>query len=331
MISRLEVVDSRRASTGCPFARDALLGLSARPKRLPSSYFYDDRGSRLFQRITRLEEYYLTRCEREILQTYAGEISDAVGDEPFRLVEAGAGDGQKTEILLREFVRRRVPMEYSPIDICRPALVQLLDRLRAKFTPGAFRMHALAGDYFDALRVLRTQNTMRNLVLFLGSSIGNFNHDQATQFLRRLRRTLRPGDLTLIGFDLKKELPVMQAAYDDSLGVTREFNLNLLERMNRELDADFDREAFSHRAAYNSAEGCMESFLVSRDAATVTVGALDRQFRFAAGEAMQVESSYKYDLPTIERFAAECGFRVRQHFFDRRHYFTDSLWEAVDK
>jgi len=330
MITRLETLDCGPESSAISsFARDVLRGLAKSPKGLPSSYFYDARGSRLFQQITRLDEYYLTGCEREILRAHATDIARATGEQPFRLVEAGAGDGHKTEILLRELVRRGQTFEYSPIDICRPALVQLLDKLRRRFEPGSFRMHGLAGDYFDALRALQRRSSMRNLVLFLGSSIGNFTHAQATRFLKRLRRTLRPGDLTLIGFDLKKDPSVLQAAYDDSLGITREFNFNLLDRMNRELGADFDREKFEHRATYNAAEGCMQSFLVSRADQGVTIEAVDRRFQFAAGELLQVENSFKYDLPQIERFAAECGFRVRQHYFDRRHFFTDSLWEVT--
>jgi L-histidine N-alpha-methyltransferase len=331
MITRLEVVDAGPETDPVrAFARDVQVGLSRSPKRIPSCYFYDERGSRLFQQITQLDEYYLTACEREILLRHAADIADAVGSEHFRLVEAGAGDGHKTEILLREFVKRNLSLDYSPIDICRPALVQLLDKLRRRFPPGSFRAHALAGDYFAALRALHRQSRTRNLVLFLGSSIGNFDHSQAARFLGRLRRTLRPGDLALIGFDLKKDVALLQSAYDDSLGVTREFNLNLLDRMNRELGANFRRSAWEHEARYDATEGCMQSHLVSRKSQTIEVRSLGQSFRFAAGERVHVEDSYKYDLSRIEQFSEECGFRVRRHFFDRSGFFVDSLWEAIE-
>jgi uncharacterized SAM-dependent methyltransferase len=166
-------------------------------------------------------------------------------------------------------------------------------------------------------------------VLFLGSSIGNFGHRQARRFLRGLRRSLKAGDFALIGFDLKKDLGTLQRAYDDAAGVTREFNLNLLDRINRELGGRFDRRRFDHHAAYNLRLGCMESWLVSRERQRVRVSGLERAFEFLAWEGIRVERSYKYDLEQIESLADAGGFRVCRHFFDSRRQFVDSLWEAV--
>jgi dimethylhistidine N-methyltransferase len=324
-----EIIDTAAAcSTSEAFARDVLRGLSRQPKSLSSAWFYDDRGSRLFEEITRLDEYYLTRCEREILSAHAPQIGRRLGREPFRVLEIGAGDGHKTQILLRQFVEQGLDFEYVPIDICQRSIVDLVDKLRRTIR-GEFLVRGIVAEYQDALDVLRSHQPMRNLVLFLGSSIGNFNHVQARRFLRGLRDSLAPGDLALIGFDLKKDPHVLQRAYDDSAGVTREFNLNLLDRINRELGGAFDRRFFQHQAAYNSAEACMESFLLSTTAQSVRIEALEQSFDFAPWEAIKVECSYKYDPPLMQSLAAASGFRPVQRFSDARQYFTDSLWIAI--
>jgi dimethylhistidine N-methyltransferase len=324
-----EIIDTAAAcSTRDPFTRDVRRGLSRQPKSLSSAWFYDDRGSRLFEQITRLEEYYLTRCEREILSTHARQIGQQLGREPFRILEIGAGDGHKTQILLQQFVERELEFEYVPIDICQRSIVDLVGKLR-RTTQGDFLVRGIVAEYEEALDVLRSHQPMRNLVLFLGSSIGNFNHVQARRFLRGLRDSLAPGDLALIGFDLKKDPQVLQRAYDDSAGVTREFNLNLLDRINRELGGRFERRQFQHQAAYNSAEACMESFLLSTTAQTVRIDALDQTFDFAPWEAIKVECSYKYDPPLIQSLAAASGFQPLEDFSDSRQYFVDSLWVAT--
>jgi uncharacterized SAM-dependent methyltransferase len=190
-------------------------------------------------------------------------------------------------------------------------------------------VQGIVGDYFDAFPLLARHATRPSLVLFLGSSIGNFDETQAVTLLTAMRRALVPGDLALIGFDLKKDPRLITRAYDDAAGVTREFNLNLLDRLNRELAARFDRKRFVHHAAYNPRLGCMESWLVSRERQKVHVAALGRDFRFAAWEGIRVERSYKYDFLQIASLAAASGFTVRRHFTDSRRWFADSLWEAV--
>jgi dimethylhistidine N-methyltransferase len=311
-----------------PLARDVLAGLSQRPKSIPSAWFYDQRGSALFQQITELDEYYLTRCEAEILQSHGPRLAELLSGDAWRIVELGAGDGRKTEVLLRSFLAAGLEFEYVPIDICPEAVHGLTRQLRRRFDKHDLRVRPIAAEYADAWRELRRAGSTRQLVLFLGSSIGNFSDSQARRFLINLCESLRPGDLALVGFDLKKDVRILQRAYDDAAGVTREFNFNLLARINRELGGHFDADRFVHHAAYNPAEGCMESWLISRQPQDVRIDALDRSFHFRAWEGMRLERSHKYDLTQIEAFAVSSGFQVCQHLLDVRGYFCDSLWEA---
>lgn len=310
------------------FARDVLRGLNRSPKSLPSMYFYDAEGSRLFQRITELDDYYLTRCEAEIIETHAAEIVAAVVPGPLRLVELGAGDGRKTEILLRRLLDAGLCFEYVPIDICRKSVVDLATSFQWRFD-GSLRVRGIVAEYLDGLASLGRASRRPNFVLFLGSSVGNFSHAEARQFFRRLRESLRPGDFVLVGFDLKKNLEILRRAYNDAEGVTRLFNLNLLDRINRELGGAFDRSRFAHYGPYNLRDECMESWLVSVENQEVPIHALGRSFTFQAWEGIHVERSHKYDLSQIESFASAAGFRVEKHFFDRRRWFADSLWQIV--
>ncbi len=328
MPSALQVLNGSgtRHAAGA-FARHVFRGLSRSPKSLSSMYFYDAEGSRLFQRITELEEYYLTRCEAEILETHAPEIVAAVHPGPFRLVELGAGDGRKTEILVRRLLGAGLSFEYVPIDICRKSVLDLAASFRCRFD-GSLQVRGIVADYFNGLASLGWASRRPNFVLFLGSSVGNFSHAAALRFFRRLRESLRPGDFVLVGFDLKKDLEILRRAYNDSEGVTRLFNLNLLDRINRELGGEFDRGRFAHYGAYNMRKACMESWLVSLENQDVPIRALGRSFSFREWEGIQVERSHKYDLPQIESFASAAGFRVQKHFFDRRRWFADSLWQV---
>lgn len=310
------------------FARDVCRGLSATPKSIPSRCFYDEQGSRLFQRITQLPEYYLTRCERAILQHSKDRIAAAVAGGPFRLVELGVGDGMKTELLLRGFLEQGLCFQYVPVDICRATIVDLAQSLCHRDGLATLCLHGIVAEYADALRLLSDRSAPGNLVLFLGSNIGNFAPLDARQFLRKVCESLNPGDLALIGFDLKKDPEILHRAYNDSQGVTREFNLNLLDRINRELGGRFDRRRFHHYGSYNVLQSRMESWLVSREAQRVEIGQLGEVVEFGAWEGVHVENSYKYDLDEIESLADSAGFGVREHLFDGQKYFVDSLWEV---
>jgi dimethylhistidine N-methyltransferase len=324
-----ELVDGTAvlSPTVSSLARDVIQGLSKTPKSIPSKHFYDDRGSQLFQQITRQPEYYLTRCELEILETHGQRIAADFGTAPLRVLELGVGDGHKTAVLLRHLLDQHADFEFTPIDICPEAIDVATNSLCRKMPGLASRIRGIAAEYLDGLASLGDCRQRRNVVLFLGSNIGNLSQPEARRFLRRVAAALAPGDLLFIGFDLKKDIPTLQAAYDDAAGVTREFNFNLLDRINRELDGDFVRDRFTHYAPYNPRVGCMESWLISRTRQTVQLRGVDRRFDFDPWEGLLLERSHKYSLDDIESLAASSGFLVGDHFLDERRYFADSLWE----
>ena len=309
------------------FALEVLLGLSERPKRLTSRYFYDDAGSEYFQRIMELDAYYLTRCETEILNDRAAEIVGRFEGKAINLVDLGAGDGKKTLILLRQLEAMGIDAQFVPIDISEGAMQALIEGVRASGV--TIPVRGLVGDYATGLRWLSAEYQDRSsLVLFLGSNIGNFNRPQARAFLRRLWSHLRPDDSMLIGFDLKKDIEVLLSAYNDPEGVTAAFNKNLLTRINRELGGNFDVDAFRHYGTYDVHSGAMTSYLVSLERQSVYIEALEHTFEFAAWEPVHTEYSYKY-LPTdIEALAVDTGFAPEAQYFDRDHYFTDCLWRV---
>ena len=310
------------------FAEDVLRGLSGTPKSLSSKYFYDDEGSRLFQEIMKLPEYYLTDCEIDIFSNQAEAIFRCFvnGGKAFDLIELGAGDGTKTALLVDHFLRQNADISYSPIDISQEAVAALTGKFSAQFP--SLDLKPLIGDYFQILESLKT-GTRRKILLFLGSNIGNFDREQALDFFRHLRRVMNSEDLLFIGFDLQKDPRVIVPAYDDLRGVTAKFNLNLLARINRELGANFDLDNFSHYANYRPVEGAARSYLISRERQSVYIAALDRTFEFGQWEAVFMEISRKYDLVMIEELAAESGFDIKQNFFDSKNYYCDSLWEPT--
>ena len=311
------------------FADDVLSGLSSSPKELSSKYFYDDEGSRLFQQIMKLPEYYLTDCENEIFSRQTDDIFRAFagGQKEFDLIELGAGDGTKTAVLIDYFLKQNADIAYTPIDISQEAL----DALTAKFNRDfpALRMNAMTGDYFTILESLKDDSGRRKILLFLGSNIGNFNRESAVDFFRSLRKVMSDDDLLFIGFDLQKDPHVIVPAYADSAGVTAKFNLNLLTRINRELGGDFDIEKFTHYANYRPVEGSARSFLISREQQTVNISAFGRSFEFDAWEAVFMEISQKYTPKMIDEIAAESGFSIKQTFCDSRNYYCNSLWTCV--
>lgn len=311
------------------FAADVLAGLSAEPKQLSSKYFYDDEGSRLFQEIMKLPEYYLTGCEQEIFESQTDGIlkSFANGTSSFDLIELGAGDGTKTAVLIDHFLKRNADISYSPIDISQEALDALTSKFNAEFP--ALKMDARQGDYFNILKSLKNGGGRRKVLLFLGSNIGNFTREQSVAFFRDLRAVMNPNDLLFIGFDLLKDPHVIVNAYDDSQGVTARFNLNLLTRINRELGADFDLDKWTHYAVYRPVQCAARSFLISREKQKVRIDALNRSFEFQQWEAVFMEISQKYSLSMIEDLATDSGFAIKQNFFDSRNYYCDSLWQLT--
>ena len=311
------------------FAEDVLRGLSSVPKQLSSKYFYDDEGSRLFQEIMRLPEYYPTRAELKIFTEQADAICDAFTNnaKSIDLIELGAGDGTKTAVLIDYFLKHEVDFTYSPIDISQEANDALATRFKEKF-PG-LRISPHTGDYFKVLGDLRNGSDRRKILMFLGSNIGNFQREQAVDFFRQLRAVMNENDRLFIGFDMQKDPRVIVRAYDDPQGVTAAFNLNLLRRINRELGANFDLSKFSHYAQYRPVECAARSFLISREKQTVTIPALNRSFDLEQWEAIFMEISQKYTRAMIEDLAAESGFAIETDFFDEVNFYTDSLWKPV--
>lgn len=306
------------------FGEHVRAGLNARPRKLSSRYIYDAAGSKLFERIMALPEYYLTRAEYAILESQSGAIADALPAwQHFDLIEFGAGDGTKTRLLLQELLGRGARFRYLPLDISAQALKDLGANL-ANWLPGLDYV-PLQAEYFAGLESLRDGRP--KLVLFLGSNIGNFTPEQTLEFLRHLAASLSPGDCLLTGFDLKKEPQRILSAYHDSQGVTQEFNRNLLRRINRELGGHFDPEAFEFFPSYQPESGEMRAYLVSTKDQSIAIDALGESFSFRAWEAIHTEVSRKYDLPLIESLAEQSGFRVKGHFHDGHWDFVDSLWE----
>ncbi|KAA9327129.1 L-histidine N(alpha)-methyltransferase [Hymenobacter busanensis] len=306
-------------------------GLTRTPKTLSSMYFYDEVGSRLFQQIMQLPEYYPTRTEFGLMTEHRHAIAAALmpaNGVPLHLLELGAGDGLKTKILLRELLSQQANFTYAPVDISPSALDELRQSLEQELPE--LRVQPLTAEYTAALPTLREQPG-RKAVLFLGSNIGNFLPADRLQFLRQLAQPLAPDDRLFVGFDLRKDPRVIQAAYDDAQGVTAAFNLNLLHRLNRELGADFQVDQWQHFAQYNPLDGAMRSFLVSRRAQQVHVAALGQSFAFEAWEAIHTENSYKFTLPQIEALAAEAGLQVLEVFTDEQAWFADVLLAPVGK
>jgi len=309
------------------FAQDVLRGLASTPKRLPSKYFYDDEGSRIFQEIMGLDEYYLTGCEMEIMRHQAAAILQHCrthDDEPFEVLEFGAGDGAKTKVLLKHFLEANAQFTYVPIDISRAAIDHLADTLTQEIE--ALDVHPFHAEYVEGLARLNSASSTRKIVLFLGSNIGNFTDDEACAFLWAIRSNLRSGDKLLVGFDLKKDPRVILRAYNDEQGVTARFNLNLLKRINNELDGNFDLASFVHAPLYDVVSGEARSYLVSTKRQTVSIA--DTAVTFDEWETIHTEISRKYSICSIEAMARRTGFVVEHNFTDSRHYFVDSLWNV---
>ena len=307
------------------FARDVAEGLSQEPKSLPSRYFYDAAGSKLFQDIMALPEYYLTRCEFQVLTENREEmVRQFAANGFFHLIDLGAGDALKTKILLRELNEQKSTFDYVPVDISGDAMRQLSKSLHQDMP--SVDVQAVVGEYFPALEWLQENKSERKVVLFLGSNIGNFKADESKHFLQRICSNLSPGDKLLMGIDLRKDPDTILSAYNDASGVTAEFNLNLLRRINRELGGEFDVDQFRHYPIYNPHEGVMRSFLVSKKEQDVYIHATGQTIHFDAWEAIHTENSHKYSLQQVSELGEACGFTVESVFQDEACRFADVLF-----
>ncbi|NNE97962.1 MAG: L-histidine N(alpha)-methyltransferase [Pyrinomonadaceae bacterium] len=318
-----------KSITNKTFAEDVLDGLSDEPKHLSSKYFYDDEGSRLFQEIMKLPEYYLTRSEYEIFRKQTEEIYQAfdANKGEFDLIELGAGDGIKTSLLVDYFLKMDSRFSYVPIDISSEALNFLTDKFHREFPN--LDIQTERGDYFKTLETFKERSDKRKVILFLGSNIGNFSAPQALEFFRHLHEVMNKNDSIFIGFDLHKNPKTILNAYDDSLNVTARFNLNLLKRMNRELGANFETDNFLHYASYHPTECAARSYLISQKDHDVFIEELGREFHFKKWEPIYMEVSQKYNLEMIEELASNSGFEIVQNFYDENRFYSNSLWKPA--
>jgi len=310
------------------FYKEVMKGLQSSPKYLDSKYFYDDYGDELFQQIMNCEEYYLTNCEMEILKTQSAKIASSIPalKDNFDVIELGAGDCSKSIHLLKQIFKIDNNFTFFPIDISAHVIKLILADLPKKIKE--LHIHGLNGEYIAMLKKANEISTKRKLVLFMGSNIGNMDNDEAIAFCKELRSNLNEGDYVLIGFDLKKDPQIIWNAYNDKKGITSEFNLNLLRRINKELNADFEVENFKHFPVYNPESGECKSYLVSKCAQQVSIGDTEI-ISFEENETIDMEISTKYSISQTNKIAKSGGFKAVEYFYDSKHWFADALWKCV--
>jgi len=304
---------------------EVLQGLTRVPKTLPPKLFYDAAGAALFERISELPEYYLTRAELEVVRAHAGDIATLAGEQ-CALIEYGSGAGIKVGLLLDAFASRNHPVAaYVPIDISREQLAAVASRIAAEYP--TLPVHPVCADYTAPLRLPDLPQRARRVAFFPGSTIGNFHPTEAAAFLRRVRRTVANDGVLVLGVDRRKDAATLDAAYDDAAGVTAEFNRNMLRRLNRELHADFDLGRFRHLAYFNDTASRVEMHLVSSEAQVVHVAG--ERVAFDEGESIWTESSYKYDRETLDALVTSAGFRITRLWTDPGERFWVAYLDAT--
>ncbi|AGC76170.1 dimethylhistidine N-methyltransferase [Nonlabens dokdonensis] len=303
-------------------------GLTAFPKFLSSKYIYDDRGDKLFQDIMALPEYYLTNAEYNIIKTYKSQLKELFeNDKGFDLIELGAGDGKKTKILLEELVNSNVDFTYIPIDISQNAIDQLTDSLTT-FLPN-LNVQGEQGTYFKVLEKIATYNQRPKAIIVLGSNIGNLQHENAINFLNQIQQSMSSTDFLFMGFDQKKDPLTIQNAYADKTGVTQEFNRNLLHRLNKEMNANFNVNLFEHWEAYDPESGTAKSYLFATEECDVFIEKLNLKVHFNKWETIHTEISQKYDDLIVEWLAKESGLEIGQIFEDQEKLFKNYLFKKI--
>ena len=307
------------------FKKDVNEGLSKTSQALPSKYFYDAVGDQIFVKIMHMPEYYLTRAEHEIFKNKTNEIITSLNinkDIKFDIIELGAGDGIKTKLLLRDLVEKEYQFKYLPIDISKDALNNLKTSLNKEIK--TLEVETKQGDYFHVLDDLKSHKN-KKIILFLGSNIGNMSDDEAKQVLEKLGNAMHKDDIILLGADLIKNKDIVLPAYSDESGVTKSFNLNLLTRINKELEANFDVDKFNHLATYTESEGIARSFLVSKERQEVEIKSLQKSFLFDKDEKIHTEDSRKYNNEIIEGLLANTSLKISGKLTDSNKYFADYI------
>jgi dimethylhistidine N-methyltransferase len=309
------------------FLLDVLKGLTAPNKFLESKYFYNAKGDAIFQKIMDCPEYYPTRCEMEILTQQACCIAKAftANHAEFDLIELGPGDASKSIHLLQELLKQDISFTYYPIDISANVIEQLEKKLPEQL-PG-IKLKGLNGDYFSMLKQTKMLSQQIKVVLFMGGNIGNIQLDKVSFFCKQIREQLSPEDLLLVGFDLKKHPQLILNAYNDTQGFTQDFNLNLLARINEELEGDFIIENFLHFPTYDPAKGACKSYLISKKEQTVHVG--EKTIQFTEFEPIFMEIAQKYTVKQTDELAISSGFKPINYFYDSKKWFLDVLWQCV--
>lgn len=308
------------------FRTDIYKGLKSKPKSLPSKYFYDAKGDVLFQKIMACDDYYLTNADNEIfsMQTKALAETLMTDEQSFDVVELGAGDATKSTYLLQEWQQSGVDFTYFPIDISS-SMISYLETEMPNRIPN-LQVKGFTGEYLEQVRKAYEHSKRKKIMLFLGSSIGNFELHEAHNFLRNLYDEMQFGDVLLVGFDLKKNPHQILKAYNDSEGITRDFNLNLLDRINAELGADFDVSNFEHFPIYNPLSGACRSFLISQKDQKVNFPD-GNTIDFQAYEAIDMELSQKFSIDDIDTIAMRIGFKKQTYFFDSNKYYCNAIWK----
>ena len=307
------------------FARDVAYGLSAPQKWLPPKYFYDERGSQLYEQICALPEYYLYRAELEILSTYAADIHAEIGH--LALVEFGSGSATKTRHLLSVYEWAGQSFRYCPVDISRQILWHTANRLLQEYSH--IEIRAMHADFAGQPEVIQAFQLERKAVAFLGSSLGNFTPEESVEFLQRTAAMMGPEDVFLLGIDLKKSPALLVPAYDDAQGVTAAFNLNVLHRINRELGGRFDPHRFEHLALYNDGQGRIEMHLRSRQAQHVPIVKIEQSVSFGKDETIHTESSHKYTVDEVRDLGYQANLVLGRTWFDARRYFLLALFRPL--
>ena len=305
------------------FKKEVQQGLDSTPKKLPSKYFYDKTGDALFVKIMNSPEYYLTRCEYDIFKNKTQELINSFNIQKgvyFELIELGAGDGFKTKELLKELVNQNYDFDYFPIDISSNALSLLKENLKSEIPKLSIKTQQ--GDYFKVLDSLKMSKNPK-IILFLGSNIGNMNDELASKFIYNLGDNLISGDKLLLGVDLIKSEEIVGPAYNDSKGITAKFNMNLLDRINKELEANFNINQFKHHPEYNEEEGIAKSFIMSTADQSVEIKAIGKKYHFKKGEKIHTEISRKYNDDLIKKIISNTDFSLKTKILDSKAYFAD--------
>lgn len=311
------------------FQQDIDLGLSAKSKFLPSKYFYDKVGDAIFVEIMNMPEYYLTNAELDIFKNQHQQLIEALKLEKtnfFELVELGAGDGTKTKQLLKALDNQGYTFKYAPIDISGNALKQLQSSINAELP--TVQVKPKQGDYFNILANLKS-SAHPIIVLFLGSNIGNLPDARAKEFIGKLNDNIKQGDKIVLGVDLIKSKSIVLPAYNDAQGITKRFNLNLLTRINQQLEADFDLDTFEHRPEYDEEEGIARSFLVSTKDQSITIKNLNKTYTFKKGEKIHMETSRKYNDHILNSLLKGSSLKIKDRLTDSQDLFADYILEKV--